>query len=439
MSVPHRVKRAKKPPVMPPWYALDHAAVIYPPTMSDRSPAFFRIQATLDRPVNAELLAKAMRNIAPRFPYYHVELRRGFFWFYFEKNELPLKPIVDSAYPMQKPEAGRRGAHLYRVRAYNDRLALEVSHVITDGGGGFILFKTLLGEYYRLRGVDVPYTDGIWDPKSAPEPHEWEDSFAAYSEPGTPVPVRQGPAYHVPGRLLPKGHLRVTTGRLSVAALLAVCKAHSATMTEYLTALLFSVLQDMQEEERGGRSRFGNLPLRIEIPADMRKIFPSRTMRNFSLFLEPTLDTRLQSFSLDEIIRSTRSQMALGLFKGELLRIVTRNVEAARSIFIRALPLPIKNVFMRFLSSIFGDRMFSSVLSNVGPIRFPEAVAKRIRLVDVLVNTSPVIKQAVGIISFGDSLSITFGSLCERSDVERRFFRRLVKDGIPVKIESNDI
>ena len=39
--------------------------------------------------------------------------------------------------------------------------------------------------------------------------------------------------------------------------------------------------------------------------------------------------------------------------------------------------------------------------------------------------------------SFGEHLSISFASSIVEADVERMFFRRLVRDGIHVKIESN--
>ena len=41
------------------------------------------------------------------------------------------------------------------------------------------------------------------------------------------------------------------------------------------------------------------------------------------------------------------------------------------------------------------------------------------------------------IISFEDILTVNFASSIVESDVERHFFRRLVQDGIHVKIESN--
>lgn len=427
----------QRPRHMTPWFSLDHAAVIYPPTMNARTTAFFRLQAELDEPVDIDRLAQAVRAIHRRLPYYHVELRRGLFWYYFERNREPLGPIADSKYPMQLPEAGNPGAHLYRVRVHRNRIALEISHIITDGSGGMILLKTLLGEYFRLAGLPVSYGDGVLDPRSAPEPGEWEDSFARYSVPGTPAPPMERPAWHIPGAILPLGQLRITTGRLSVQAALAAAKSHAATLTEYMAAQYLAVLQELQEAELGEAGRFRRLPIKLEVPANMRLSFPSVTMRNFSLFLTPQLDTRLAHYSFDDILRLVQSQMTMGMHRGELTRIITRNVEASRSLLVRMLPLPLKNVLMRALSQIYGDRLFSGVLSNLGRAGLPEPLASRVRSLDMLVNCTPTIKTSASMISHGDVLSISFGSLCDRSDVERLFFTRLVKAGLHVRLESN--
>ena len=422
---------------MPPWFSLDHAAVIYPANMNDRTTAFFRLQAVLDHTVDIDRLTKAVQAIGRRLPYYHVEMRRGMFWYYFERNRGPLSPMSDAKYPMQRPEAGNPGAHLYRVRVYRDRIALEISHIITDGSGGMVLLKTLLGEYFRLSGLSVPYGDGVLDPAGTPEPGEWEDSFARYSVPGTPAPPMEKPAWHIPGAILPSGQLRITTGRLSVQAALAVARNHSATLTEYMAAQYLSVLQEIQEAQLAGENRFKWLPIKLEVPANMRLVFPSVTMRNFSLFLTPQLDTRLAHYSLDEIITLLQSQMTLGMQKAELTRIITRNVEASRSLAVRMLPLPLKNVLMRALSQIYGDRLFSGVLSNLGKANLPEPLASRVKCLDMLVNCTPTIRTSASMISHRDVLSISFGSLCDRNDVERLFFARLVKAGLHVSIESN--
>ena len=92
---------------------------------------------------------------------------------------------------------------------------------------------------------------------------------------------------------------------------------------------------------------------------------------------------------------------------------------------------------MRALNDIYGDRMFSGVLSNLGSFKLPAILRDSALAVDLIINTSPTIKQTVAAISYGDVFSISIGSLCESSEFECRFLTSLVKDGLRVKVESN--
>ena len=55
----------------------------------------------------------------------------------------------------------------------------------------------------------------------------------------------------------------------------------------------------------------------------------------------------------------------------------------------------------------------------------------------VVLPSTPGLKTVGGMLSHGDSLSISFGSVIERRDLERAFFTRLVRDGLKVRVESN--
>ncbi len=56
---------------------------------------------------------------------------------------------------------------------------------------------------------------------------------------------------------------------------------------------------------------------------------------------------------------------------------------------------------------------------------------------DVLMGQPFSARTNCAVISYGDTLSISFASSIVEADVERLFFRKLVQDGIHVKIESN--
>lgn len=420
-----------------PWFALDHAALIYPALLSDTISASYRLQATLDTPVDIPLLQQALDAIRPRFPYFQIELRKGFFWFFFEKNAGSNAVTADSKFPMQKSLVGMRGGYLYRVRAHANRVALEMCHILTDGHGAMIFFRTLLAEYYRLQGLTIDYDATVFDPRGIPEEAEWDDAFSRYAEPGAPRPARGSRAWHLPGLPLPLHTMRITTGVLSLSAALSRAKEHGSTLTVYLAAMFLAALQDVQDADRAGDRHGARRTIRLQMPANLRGFFPSSTLRNFSLFALPEIDTRLGHYEFDEIITRIRAIMALSFDAKELKRTITRNVMTAKHPMIRVIPLPIKNILMRMIYKSHGENQYTSLSTNVGPARMPAAFADRIKRIDVVLPSTPGLKTVAGTISHGDALSITFGSVIERNDLERLFFRRLVKAGLKVKVESN--
>lgn len=420
-----------------PWYALDHAALIYPPLLSDRISAYYRLQATLDEEVDLALLQTALDAVRKRFPYFQVELRRGFFWYFFEPSEAPSRVVQDSKFPMQKLSARRKGAYLYRVRAFDNRVALEMCHILTDGHGAFIFFRSLLAEYYKLQGIATAYDEATFDPEGSVDSSEWEDAFSRYARPGAPKPERKKRAWHLPGLPMPIHTMRVTTAVLSLERTLAKAKERGSTLTVYLAAVYLAALQEVQEAEARARGAGRREVLRLQVPANLRNFFPSSTLRNFSLFSLPDIDPRLGHYELPEIIRRVKAMMALAFDPKELERTITRNVMTTRNPLIRAIPLPLKNLAMRSIYRVYGESTYTSLSTNVGPSRMPESFASRVLRVDVILPSTPGLKTVAGIVSHGDALSISFGSVIERSGLERAFCTALVKEGLKVKVESN--
>ena len=64
-----------------------------------------------------------------------------------------------------------------RVVYYQNRVSVEFFHILTDGTGANIFLRTLLREYLRLLGHQIPATEGVFDASESPEPKEWRDDF----------------------------------------------------------------------------------------------------------------------------------------------------------------------------------------------------------------------------------------------------------------------
>ena len=130
-----------------PWYHLDNAAMMYSAIQRGSYSALYRFSAVMTQPVDPQLLQRAIDKTMPRFPGFQVKIRRGFFWYYFERDDAP-GPILqrDIRNPCQ-PVRFQNHDKLIRFFYYEKRISMEVFHALADGGGALVLFKTLLAVY----------------------------------------------------------------------------------------------------------------------------------------------------------------------------------------------------------------------------------------------------------------------------------------------------
>ena len=70
-------------------------------------------------------------------------------------------------------------------------------------------------------------------------------------------------------------------------------------------------------------------------------------------------------------------------------------------------------------------------------VHVPEDMKPYIERFDIYMGQPFSSRTNCAVISYGDVLTINFASSIVETDVERLFFRRLVQDGIHIKIESN--
>lgn len=416
----------------PDWLTLDNAARIYPASISDWSPDVYRVSASLHAPIRISLLEEALRTVMPRFPYFQVHLRRGLFWYYLQRNDVIPALQRLSAVPLSILPAHKGPIYLLRVMAKGATIAVDFSHILTDGAGAMRFLGTLTSQYLKLRGVPISAWEPFFDPQASPSAGEYEDAYAQYFERGLPWPPTLSAARHLPQAAQPLS--RVITGRLPVTDMLQLARSRGVRLTEYLVALYLHSLADVCAANKMERCVEENGILRIEVPVDMRRFYPSETMRNFSLFVSPEIDTSRGSYSFDEIVRIVHRSMDAQLDRRELSRQITRNVGAAHHPLIRIMPLALKNLVFSRLRERIGERSFSGVLSNLGRIEVPRDIEPHVASFGVMLGPNPLMKTNCTVLSFRNDLCINFGSVIESRELERHFFTHLAREGIPVSV-----
>ena len=416
------------------WYTLDNAGVLYAALQRKEYSAIYRFSAVMTETVDRAALQRAIERIRPRFPSFFSRIKMGMFWYYLEPSDAP-GPFVcdDVADPCRPMDFHADDGWLIRFYVYNRRISVEVFHALSDGGGALVLFRTLLAEYLRQTGVTVPVGDGILDVEEPPRREELEDAYARYTGPRTARLRSASRAYSNVGTPEPYYTFHITMGFVPVDMLKKTAKSHGASITEYLAAVLLWVLMEKQQRENPKHL----LPVALAVPINLRGHFPSETLRNFITTVRPNIDPRWGEYTFEEVLSQVRHYMQLHINRQELRADFTGNVRFQTHPFLKRVPILLKNPVMIFSYYVAGVRPYSMTFTNPGPFRVSREMEEHIHHMEVILGQSTQPKVNCASISYGNTMEITFAGTQKETDTEREFFRFLVKQGIPVKIESN--
>lgn len=424
-------------PSKPQSYPLDNAATIYPAARTRSWSATYRLGAILKEEVRPDVLAQAVDDLAPRFPYFYVQLKQGLFWYHL--RGVPDTDLVnrEADYPCRPLKIGRCKKPLFRVIYYKKRIAVEFFHALTDGTGASVFLKSLLARYFTLLGYQIPCTQGVLSPDGTPEPSETEDAYQSLYQPADRgVSRREDSAYqyNAPSS---EDYLRVVHGLIPVDGLKRVTKAKGVTITEYLVAVyLYAFYQDMRKRRESIQKR-REKPIKISVPANLRPLFGSQTLRNFALFANVGIDPRKKDYSFDEILRETTQKLHAGLEKETLRRIASQNVSDARMAISRFSPNFLKRPVLKLSFHLYGERLYTSPFSNLGVITVPPEMEPLIDRFETVIGETRKNIIYCAAISYRNLLNISFSSTSDQTDIQRYFLTFLAAQGIDVRVESN--
>lgn len=416
------------------WTPLDNAAKIFPAIRSNEHTIVIRLTAELKERVAIKPLFAAISQVEKRFPYFKVCLRKGFFWYYLEQIDQLVTTAVDKGVPCKAFRNQKNNKLLYRILVYKNRISAEFSHILTDGYGASTFFNSLLLFYFREKGVlSKNITYNLIDAEV--EKEEYEDSYNKYFKENIPPVIKQSEAFHLPFPLKNKPRFNVLAAILSVKDLKSISDERGVSITDYLVAVylwsLQSVIGDLENQKIFNKKKI----LRVQVPINLRNIYPSKTRRNFSLFVLPEIDLRLGYYSFDEIVKIVYHKMQLETDEKLVNKIISRNVGSEKKLIVRGIPLLLKSLvlYLKYFSE--GANQYSGVLTNLGRLDLPDAISENIKY---YIFTPPPpnkkLKVNCGVIGFQDKLVLSFGNITKSKAFERKFINFLVQQGIKIKL-----
>ena len=427
--------KAKVPARKLRWMSLDNAAKIYPAARRRNWTNVFRLSATLTEDVDKSVLQNALDVTVRRFPSIGVRLKTGMFWYYIE--EVPKAPDImdEKPYPLSRMVFDDIRKCAFRVLVYRKRIAVEFFHALTDGNGGLIFLKTLLREYIKEKyNEDIPCENGILNVLDEPTPEELEDSFLKYS--GEVKSSRSDTtAFKLTGEKEKDGYMTNTTFIFNSEDVVRRAKELKVTVTSFLTAVMVHAVERIQARKIKNRKR--RKPVKVLIPVNLRKMFPSKSLRNFVLYVTPGIDPRLGDYTVAETAALIQGQMAIMNTPKQMRAKIAKNVGDEKALIIKLMPLFIKNLAMKMVFNAVGERKSCLALSNLGVCALPPQMEKYVAKMGFVLGVQANAPYNTGLITYKDKMYLNFIRNIKEPLLEKEMYAVLKELDIPVTAESN--
>lgn len=413
------------------WYRLNNVGKLYSFIISPQSTTLFRISATLTSNISPAILQQALKEALRRYPFFQVQLKKGIFWYYFEETTKVPEVMQEVYYPCMGLSMKKRGAFPFRVLYFNRKISLEISHSMTDGSGASLFLKELIMQYLQLK-ESISFKEETVTNKQLKK--ENEDAFLNYYDKKVPaLPTRSDNPYKLPIEMDKKGLYHITTGIIRIKDLKQQARKFNTNLNSYLlTVYIASILRIQRKKNELSR------PIVINVPVDLRNYFSSETMRNFFVSITPSIDPRLGQYHFEEILEEVTLELKRSLSTKRLKQRIKHSVGVEKAFYLRMIPLPLKNMVTPYLYSAFGEKQYTSGLSNLGLFTLPDEIESYVERIECYPPPSSGNKVKCVVISFKNHAFISFGNLSSDRLLEREFFRFLRELGTDVKVETNE-
>ena len=380
------------------WYPLDTAAKVYPLSMGLKRMMMFRMSFYLKRPVELPIMQMALNYTIRRFPYFATTIKCGLFWHYIDSAMRSYVVKQETKPPCAPIRLNAITSPTFRVVWHQNRVSVEFFHVLTDGTGAAIFMKTFLREYLRLLGCEAPLGEGIFSLADEPDPCEWADDFPLADKHPSPEGFGDKTALQMRGLPSIEQPARVLHMNLSVEALRQKAKEKGVTITVLLLGCIMLALKDAAEPH-GGKKK-----LQIQLPVNMRKFYPSKSLRNFSMYCSIRLHP-VEITGLDAILPKLSAQVCENASKVNLDRTMTLSRKLVH--YLRVIPLIVKRPIAYLIYGRLSDGVFTTTFSNLGAIALPDAMQPYVEKFDFVLG-APIRNRAVcSLCSYGDRAVFT--------------------------------
>lgn len=407
-------------------YPLDNSAIIHLATRRKWYCNSFRLAVTLKETVEPALLQQALNTVVPRFPTIAAGIEKNFFRY----RVVPVQyaPRVteeqeEDFLACMTPQQIRSAAFrvLYRGRSISG----EFFHALTDGYGALVFMKTLLAEYLKLaHSIEISEHAMILLPEEQPLLEEVKDDFFTYAGEKS-APLQSCRSYQIPAFIDCSGKVMTTSLKYDIQQLLQVAKRHRTSLTVLLTAVMAASVAEIQQKySKKGLCR---RPVQIMVPVNLRNLFPSTTLRNFSLFALPGVRAEECSYPVTRLVKLIEAQMQVQSTAEHMAAIMATHTRADQMPVMKVIPLFLKLQVLKFAQQLYGEPNSSISLSNLGNVVLAEEMTPYVERMEAFLTPRISSPYNCGVVSYDGTCYINFSRFCESAELELCFTKHLQK------------
>lgn len=352
---------------------LDVAANLYPSVKKTVWNNTFSVSIVLTEDVRTDVLCICLSEMEKRLPGFFVSLRLGY-------NRCVYVPSVNNSVvseetgaPLEYIDYHDPDKPLFRIKYKGKRITAEVFHALTDATGAMMFLRSLAARYIEhIHGIEInsPLIHSVRD---KPSDDEFEDAYKKYllsgkrtlrnvSEKGGIFYSAREEYYRLHGEPTPD-YGRIERIIIKSSDLKKSAKEYDSTISEFIICASALSLYRLAPEGM-------ELPQRIEVPAGLRRYYPTPTLRNFSTVTNMVLRKETDGeTTMKTLLHSLGTQLRDASAKESLAASFVKVASLSELAVVKALPAAILQFAIQ-LGKKTGAAC-TTCFSNIGSIEFP--------------------------------------------------------------------
>ena len=405
--------------------------MIYPIIGTLSTQSNFLLRFRLREAINPARLQMALERTYERYPYFCVTIERGWFRHYLVDNPRVPRVWQSDGVLLGRTDFAQNGYYPIWVSYWASSVFITFFHGLSDGHGAMQFACYLLTTYLALSSPkgEMPDPDLLFPRKEGETENAYDTYYCKQPFFRGLKDTAGGNAAQVKGRFFGKDGLACTQGKVNLQEALAVSHRLGCTLTELIAAV--ALMAAVNTRVRCTPSR----QPKVFIPINLRKMFPSETMFNFVGILKCTVpqDTPTLAGYIDIIRREIRAQNNPDAF---LPRLAFTSL-FSKNPLLRMLPLSVKMMVSKLGRALTKATKQTLIVSNVGAVPLPAAALGQVEDFAFTVNVNRRTPQNLGVLSYGDTLSVVWSRHIVQNDVDREFYRLMRELGLDMVVNSN--